>query len=250
MDAIRGDLLSIVDWITPNIPEAKRLTGWEREVSNIADMRDLAVRLAEVCNVPTILLKGGHLTLTQEDVSTLGDDCTVIWCEGDPAHTTEVLTAFRSYMASTSRGELVVDIMITKGELVHTLFVGNRVESTSTHGTGCTLSSALACVWAIAAQDQTTRGELFRLVSGTLLMFHRPDIGASDGPTGHGIYAIRHCDSSFVWQRSRPSQSLTSKCHSYHKLVGTLKPGSSSLTATEADKTQSPPVLIVSYQLG
>jgi hydroxymethylpyrimidine/phosphomethylpyrimidine kinase len=158
LDAIRGDLLSNVDWITPNIPEAKRLTGWDKEVKTLLDMRSLAGGISEVCDVPTILLKGGHLSIELQEILALEKDCTILWAEGDAINATGVLSLFRSYLALDSPSELVVDIMITKGELLHTLIVGRKVDSTSTHGTGCTLSSALACVWAIESRDSPRNG--------------------------------------------------------------------------------------------
>ncbi len=95
-------MFPIADLITPNIPEAEALSGIE--IRSIEDMRKAAEFLIEK-GAKNVLIKGGHLTESAEDLL-LGEN----------------------------------------GERV---FTSKRVDSENTHGTGCTLSSAIAANFAL-----------------------------------------------------------------------------------------------------
>lgn len=161
--AIKGELLRNVDWVTPNIPEAQRLADSDSEIKGLDDMLVLARKLANICKVPTILLKGGHLSVSRDEVVGLSWKYPVVWDEGDDeGDTVEVLNAFRTMIGGSDSKELVVDVLIEGGSDFK-LFVGRRLDSTSTHGTGCTLSAALACAWAVERQGKTRSGRLSAL---------------------------------------------------------------------------------------
>lgn len=90
-------IFPIADVITPNIPEAEALSGIE--IHGLDDMRRAAKMLADN-GARNVLIKGGHLTDSAEDI--LFDGKT------------------------------------------ENVFESERVNSPNTHGTGCTLSSAIA----------------------------------------------------------------------------------------------------------
>jgi len=164
IDVIKAELLSVVDWLTPNIPEAQRLAAWEGQLSGLDDMIRLAEKVAAVCDVPMVLLKGGHLAVSREEVTAIDGEFAVFWDEGDDnGDAIEVLNGFRRHMAAIGDGKewekVVVDILVRRGQKRHSLFVGRRIESLSTHGTGCTLASALACAWAIEPNGSPSDGE-------------------------------------------------------------------------------------------
>ena len=98
MDALVRRLLPMARIITPNIPEASALCGFEIKAE--ADMEKAAAHLEKATGA-AVLIKGGHL-----------EDC-------------------------------ADDLLIEGGVL--TWLRGARVETSNTHGTGCTLSSAIAC---------------------------------------------------------------------------------------------------------
>ena len=79
-------------------------------------------------------------------------------------------------------GETVIDLLLTSsGE---TLLEGPRIETTSTHGTGCTLASAIA---AGLAQDRTLEvavAEAWAYVSEAIR--RAPGLGGGHGPLDHG----------------------------------------------------------------
>ncbi len=100
VEALEQELLPLADLVTPNLPEAERLTGVAigDDPSGEA-MLEAARALAE--RGPAVLIKGGH-----------------------------------------GRGDEVLDLLLDSGGPRR--FVHPRFSSTSTHGTGCTLSSAIA----------------------------------------------------------------------------------------------------------
>jgi hydroxymethylpyrimidine/phosphomethylpyrimidine kinase len=161
-EALKG-LFEVVDWLTPNVPEAQRLSGGQQgsEVDGAKGLVRLAKETAERCNVPIVLLKGGHSPVSREDVKGLGDGYRIIWEEGDDEEDTiECLKIWRKSILPEERSDKVVlDILVQQGSSVPTLFVGKYVESSSTHGTGCTLSSAIAAAYAKLPEGR--QGESF-----------------------------------------------------------------------------------------
>jgi hydroxymethylpyrimidine/phosphomethylpyrimidine kinase len=98
VEALRESLLPLATLITPNLPEAARLTG-EGDLESEEARRAVAKRLAAAG--PAVLIKGGH-----------------------------------------GGGEEVVDLLYD-GATFHRQ-CHPRIATRATHGTGCTLSSALA----------------------------------------------------------------------------------------------------------
>ena len=110
--ALIEKLFPLADLITPNIPEAERISGvaieTEQDVHDAASvMRDLGAK--------NVLIKGGHLQVT----------------------------------AGVAR-----DYLFIEDEL--TLIEGEYFETTATHGTGCTLSSAIAANLALGNDLKTS----------------------------------------------------------------------------------------------
>lgn len=160
IQALKG-LFKVVDWLTPNIPEAQRLSSDSDKSTNPTDIRGikdlvrLAEKTAETCDVPIILLKGGHHPLPRDQIKEIAKDYTAIYQDGDDEEDTiECLNLWRRQVLGQrgfEGGKVVVDILIQRGSgtgAKPTLFVGKHVESDSTHGTGCTLSSAIAAAYA------------------------------------------------------------------------------------------------------
>lgn len=117
-------------------------------MTHLDDMLRLSEDLAKRCKVPVILLKGGHLEVSMDQVVAKTASHTLIWEAGLGEEGTEVLAVFRSRAGAKWAKELVVDILVEREQERPILFVGRKVQTTSTHGTGCTLSSALACAMA------------------------------------------------------------------------------------------------------
>ncbi|MGO2958188.1 MAG: bifunctional hydroxymethylpyrimidine kinase/phosphomethylpyrimidine kinase [Acetobacter sp.] len=123
--------------ITPNLPEAERLTG--QCITTLAAMRT-AARLLHQETGAAILLKGGHME---------GDD--------------------------------LVDIVADETGL--TEFFSQRVQTRHTHGTGCTLASALATYLAQGLQLHQAVDHARTYVRNAIL--YAPELGKGAGPLWH-----------------------------------------------------------------
>ncbi len=95
---IKSKMLTIVDLITPNIPEAEILT--KHKINNKEDMIKAANILLK-SGAKNVLIKGGHLPTS-----------------------------------------IMQDIFVNKNQI--SIFKNKKINTKNTHGTGCTLSSAIA----------------------------------------------------------------------------------------------------------
>lgn len=98
VDALKGDLLPLAFIMTPNIPEAEKLSGMT--ITSVAEMQEAAEVIADL-GPKGVLIKGGHL-----------------------------------------EGAKVVDLFYYEGNF-H-VFEQKRIDTQDHHGTGCTLSAAIA----------------------------------------------------------------------------------------------------------
>ncbi len=143
VEALEQELLPLATLVTPNLPEAERLTGITVGDDPRGDgMLEAARRLAE--RGPAVLIKGGH-----------------------------------------GRGDEVLDLLLDAAGSRR--FVHPRIDSTSTHGTGCTLSSAIAARLA-AGEDlrAAVRGAIDYLHGAIAAAF---PLGSGHGPVHH-LYRV------------------------------------------------------------
>lgn len=149
--ALVEELLPLADVVTPNLPEASRLTGLDLdEALEDADedsMAEAGRLLAERSGDerPTaVLVKGGH-----------------------------------------GSGEEVVDLLWHEG--VVRRFVHPRIRTRSTHGTGCTLSSAIAARRALGDDLERAVGGAIDYLHGALAAAY--PVGGGHGPVDH-LYGL------------------------------------------------------------
>jgi hydroxymethylpyrimidine/phosphomethylpyrimidine kinase len=135
-DALRTELLPLADLVTPNLHEARILSG--REVRTVEDMRGAARLLVEM-GAGAALLKGGHLD---------GDAVDLLW-DG-----------------ATER-----------------VWRKPRVETPHTHGTGCTLSAAIAAGLARGEALADAAERAVRWVARAIAT--APGLGSGQGPVNH-----------------------------------------------------------------
>ncbi len=142
-------LFPISTIVTPNIPEAERISGMT--VNNETDIVK-AAGIIQSMGAKNVLIKGGHQrTIRQEK-------------------------------------EYAVDFLFC-GDQIET-FEAEYIETTSTHGTGCTLSAAIT---ALLAQQYELK-EAVRIAKAfvTQAIKNAPDIGAGNSPIGIGsVFGIR-----------------------------------------------------------
>jgi len=80
-------------------------------------------------------------------------------------------------------GDIVVDVLRTADGADHR-FEGPRIVSRSTHGTGCTLASAIAAGLALGAGLEAAVIDARAYVAGAIA--HAPRLGRGHGPLNHG----------------------------------------------------------------
>ena len=122
-------LFPLADIVTPNIPEAERISGVAIDTEN--DIHD-AASVMQALGAKNVLIKGGHF-----------------------GNTNVVMENAES--RGTSGVRIAKDFLFLGSELK--VFEGEYWDTTATHGTGCTLSSAIAANLALG-RDLTTSVEI------------------------------------------------------------------------------------------
>ncbi|KOG96066.1 bifunctional hydroxymethylpyrimidine kinase/phosphomethylpyrimidine kinase DI49_5212 [Saccharomyces eubayanus] len=105
---IRDKIAPFADVLTPNISECFILLGENRKINKLQDIFQIGKELASITKCANILVKGGHIPW--------GD-------EGE---------------------KYITDVLYLGAEQKFIVFEGKFVNTTHTHGTGCTLASAIA----------------------------------------------------------------------------------------------------------
>ena len=130
-------LMPLCSIVTPNIPEAKAITG--NDIFDVDDMRKAACRIMGM-GANAVLLKGGHMN-----------------------------------------GSVVADLLVSFE--AEQKYIGTIINSETTHGTGCTLSSAIAANLANDMPLPRAVGSAWEYVrTGIEYGFN---IGSGHGPTNH-----------------------------------------------------------------
>lgn len=138
--AIAESLVPISTVITPNLPEAGVLLGFEGEWTR----EEIRRRIADLgmLGAQWVLLKGGHL----RD----GDDST--------------------------------DLLLGNGDRIE--LSARRIDTVNDHGTGCTLSAAIAALLpSLGVEDSVRRAKAF--MHAALANSDRLDVGKGHGPLHH-----------------------------------------------------------------
>ena len=139
--ALREELFPLATVVTPNIPEAQALSGWE--IFAPVDMERAAQRIGDAYGC-AVLCKGGHSLNDAND-----------------------------YLYRQGQGRW---------------FPGRRIQNPNTHGTGCTLSSAIAANLAKGQDLETAVATAKEYLSGALAAML--DLGHGSGPLDHA-YSLR-----------------------------------------------------------
>lgn len=149
-DVMRERLFPLATLLTPNLPELELLAGRELRDTRLA--HDAALELAESYG-SQVLAKGGH---TQD--------------------------------------EQVIDLLVTpaRGDAGAKMasFTDSRIDTRHTHGTGCTLSSAIATLLGHGQPTEHAVRLARRFVREGILK--APGFGEGAGPLGH--HAVRLAD--------------------------------------------------------
>ena len=152
------ELFPLATLITPNKPETELLLSRKDVHVKIESLEDMISSSEKLLGFGSkaVLVKGGHVNLTLSDVrrvSAARPEITVVQ-ESFLNTNMEVLQVNEQDLASR---QLVVDVL-REGEKV-TLFVSPRIDSSSTHGTGCTLSAVIASLLAKGETGQSVSSD-------------------------------------------------------------------------------------------
>ena len=141
IEVLRERIVPVADLITPNIPEAEALSGVK--IDSEQSMEQAVGKLLKAGS-KAVLLKGGHFRV------------------GDPGSHGKTLTDFL-FMGDGSRLDLEHE----------------RIDTNNNHGTGCTLSAAIATFLGkgYALEEAVRRGQRF-LHAALATSFHPGLIGA------------------------------------------------------------------------
>jgi hydroxymethylpyrimidine/phosphomethylpyrimidine kinase len=110
LSALVERLFPLADIITPNIPEAERIT--RMKIENAEDIKK-AAKIMQTFGAKNVLIKGGHLFEVKSEKQ-----------------------------KAKSENKIAKDFLFFGSEL--RIFEAEFIETTATHGTGCTLSAAIA----------------------------------------------------------------------------------------------------------
>ena len=140
IEEIKKELLPLVTLVTPNIDEAKVLTG--KSIQDTQDMLEAAKQLSDSYQTH-ILIKGGHLE---------GDQmCDLLY---SPDHT-------------------------------YYIYEEKKIESKNLHGTGCTLSSAIASYLAKGYSMKESIRHAKEYITHAIIAGKDLNIGHDNGPLWH-----------------------------------------------------------------
>lgn len=164
IELFKKELFSIAEVLTPNIPELEALTGIK--IKSEIDFKNAAKELSEQCGC-AVLAKGGHII------------------EGSPGKDPEEGGEKDSGKGSVN-GKYSSDLLCQKGEFQW--FYGERIDNPNIHGSGCTLSSAIASNLAKGlglTESVRLAKEYINTVISAML-----DLGKGHGPMNHGAAGI------------------------------------------------------------
>ncbi|MGC2235420.1 MAG: bifunctional hydroxymethylpyrimidine kinase/phosphomethylpyrimidine kinase [Pyrinomonadaceae bacterium] len=130
--ALIEKLFPLSDLITPNIPEAERIT--KMKIENAEDIRK-AAKIMQSMGAKNVLIKGGHLPILDFGFWILDSGYKFDDAELNRSEPPAAAGGF-------SEDRKAVDFMFA-GEEVFT-FSAEFIETTATHGTGCTFAAAIA----------------------------------------------------------------------------------------------------------
>jgi hydroxymethylpyrimidine kinase/phosphomethylpyrimidine kinase len=137
--------------VTPNIPEVERITGFK--INSIKDMES-AAKIMRSLGARAALIKGGHLGSRQS--------------------------------AAGSKKKVedeAIDVLDDDGQVI--VLRAERINTTSTHGTGCTLSAAIAACLAQGMKLQDSVALAKKFVTEAIRT--APKLGHGSGPINHNV---------------------------------------------------------------
>jgi len=146
LDTLKSELFQLARVVTPNIPEAERLVSFS--IRDVEDMRRAAQEIRRL-GARAVLLKGGHIRRQGQEAGA---------------------------RAADGGGEQAIDVLLDDGGEL-TEFRAEFVDVGEVHGSGCTLSAAIAACLGKGMDLVAAVGEAKRYVTERIRLAQ---------PLGHG----------------------------------------------------------------
>ncbi|KAI5821359.1 Phosphomethylpyrimidine kinase-domain-containing protein [Pyronema omphalodes] len=180
IEILQNEILPRTYILTPNIPEALVLLKKEDTIKSVDDMKALAAELGDM-GPKYIYLKGGHVPMMKNGARAV------------PNGTAEVC----------------VDILYNSVDKHHAIIEKPFIDSKNTHGTGCSLASAIASNLAKGLEPLEAVKNASNYISNAIST--APNYGKGHGPLNHmkGIpfapdrfldYLLDHPKIKSVWK--------------------------------------------------
>ena len=187
VEALVSSLMPLARVITPNIPEAEILLGGKR-LSDQASLSEAAVELSRLTGA-SVLLKAGHLA-PEPDGAESRAGCRAEY-EAECRAESECLSGAKSGADRGAKSWAEPGAMVLtdyfydaeRGELIE--LPSQAVQTVNTHGTGCTMSSALAAHLAKGCSLQDAARGAKAYIAGAIADGAAYEIGHGHGPVNH-----------------------------------------------------------------
>jgi hydroxymethylpyrimidine/phosphomethylpyrimidine kinase / thiaminase len=167
LESLISFLFPLATVITPNRQEAiQLLESSNYQHSDIRTLEDMLKASSDLANLgpKSVLLKGGHILLSKSQLEDFRNQHPEIQLFDHEVRmpNAEVLEVHGSFQSKN----IVVDVLYEASSKEWSVFARSRIETTSTHGTGCTLSAAIACYLAKGSSSK----RLILLVNRLLIL--------------------------------------------------------------------------------
>jgi hydroxymethylpyrimidine/phosphomethylpyrimidine kinase len=150
LQSLIKNLFPLAEIVTPNIPEAERITGLK--IENEDDIHN-AAKIIQSFGAKNVLIKGGHFEVKSKKAKV------------------------------KSEAGKAVDYLFEAGKL--TKFEAEFIETKSTHGTGCTLAAAIAAN--LANGKSLTESVKISKEFVTLAIINSPNLGKGNPAVNHNV---------------------------------------------------------------
>ncbi len=169
VNALAEHLFPLAEVVTPNIPEAEVLA--ECSINSEQDMLVAAQKIQQK-GARCVLVKGGHFT-SESASGTTPEPSSVLTKESVPTNKTN------------EKGKLITESadVLLKSDGSFVWLRQERIDTNNTHGTGCTLSSAIASFLAQGFDVEESCEKAKRYLTQALR--HDIHLGKGHGPLNH-----------------------------------------------------------------
>ena len=183
VEALVSCLMPLARVITPNIPEAEILLGGKR-LSDQASLSEAAVELSRLTGA-SVLLKAGHLAPEPDGAESRAGCRAESECLSGAESGAKSAAESRAKSGADSGAMVLTDYFYDaeRGELIE--LPSQAVQTVNTHGTGCTMSSALAAHLAKGCSLQDAARGAKAYIAGAIADGAAYEIGHGHGPVNH-----------------------------------------------------------------